>query len=99
MLGYRRKVKVRNNSGNDRRMWLEKGEHVDIPAKSEKVIEIGEEIIITSIMEYNKLMDERGKGPDGHLIYNAYIFSIEEHINEAEAPKKVIKRKVKRLEK
>lgn len=99
MSDSKRKVNVINTTTNNRRLWLGKGEYVDVRAGMVNTIEIDAETIVSSITEYDKLINERGKGPEGYLIYNSYIFAIEEHSENTEQPRKVIKKKVKRVEK
>ncbi len=99
MSDSRRKINVTNTSPVGRRLWLDNGEHVDIAAEKTRTIEIGGEIIVTSINKYNKLLNGEGIGPDGHLIYDDTVFSVEEHSENTESPPKVPEKKVKRVEK
>ncbi len=99
MSDSRRKINVENKSPQGRRLWLNNGEHRDIAAGETEQIEFSRETLISNITDYNKLIDENGKGPEGHLVYDDAIFTVEEHNQKPEEPKKAPEKKVKRVEK
>ncbi len=98
MSGFERKINVRNKSPNGRRLWMGKGRHVDVPGNVAVTVEIGKDVVVTSIVEYQGLLKDKGVEQMELLIYNHDIFDIEEHSENTEKPKKIVKKRVKRLE-
>ncbi len=99
MSDFERRINVRNKTPNGRRLWMGKGRHVDVPENAAVVVEIGKDVVVTSMVDYQELLKDKSVEQMDLLIYNHDIFDIEEHSENTEKPKKVIKKTVKRLSK